>query len=250
MYDVVLLVDDSGSMKFVDDGSSIKDLKFIADIISKVIGLFDEDGISIRFLNNDVAYDGLTKGQDIRDKIDKIYFHGPTPLGRALNDKCIQPLFIEPLRDQKLQKPLMFIVLTDGVADDECVVERALELVKRTCNDQNIGNACVFQFTQLGKDPNAHAFLTRLDNNGENKLAASVANTRFAKIKKVFKFFNFRGETKYQSGYGDIIDTTSGFELERKEIYDAHGIELTPYLWILKLLLGAIDPGYDGLDEQ
>lgn len=63
----------------------------------------------------------------------------------------------------------------------------------------------------MGKDLDAQAFLGRLDNDRD---------------------------------VGGMIDATSYFELEAQE-YQARGIVLTPELWMVKLMVGAIDPTYD-----
>ena len=64
---------------------------------------------------------------------------------------------------------------------------------------------------QVGKDTDAQAFLGRLDNDRE---------------------------------VGNMIDATSYFELEAEE-YKQRGVVLTPELWLVKLMVGAIDPTYD-----
>jgi hypothetical protein len=46
-------------------------------------------------------------------------------------------------------------------------------------------------------------------------------------------------------------DCTSNFENESAEMARANPpVDLTPDLWVLKLILGAIDPSYDTQDEQ
>ena len=63
----------------------------------------------------------------------------------------------------------------------------------------------------MGKDTDAQAFLGRLDNDRD---------------------------------IGGMIDATSYFELEAEE-YQRRGVVLTPELWMVKLMVGAIDPTYD-----
>jgi len=65
--------------------------------------------------------------------------------------------------------------------------------------------------SQVGKDTDAQAFLGRLDNDRD---------------------------------VGGMVDATSYFELEAEE-YKQRGIVLTPELWMVKLMVGAIDPTYD-----
>lgn len=48
-----------------------------------------------------------------------------------------------------------------------------------------------------------------------------------------------------------MVDCTSNFENESAEMARANPpVDLTPDLWVLKLILGAIDPSYDTQDEQ
>ena len=44
-------LDDSGSMAFEESGERIKDLRLILERVVSVTTLFDEDGISLRFMN-------------------------------------------------------------------------------------------------------------------------------------------------------------------------------------------------------
>ena len=66
----------------------------------------------------------------------------------------------------------------------------------------------------MGKDQEAQAFLGRLDNDRV---------------------------------VGGMIDATSYYELEAEE-YARKGIQLTPDLWMVKLMVGSIDPSYDEQD--
>ncbi len=66
----------------------------------------------------------------------------------------------------------------------------------------------------MGKDQEAQAFLGKLDNDPV---------------------------------VGGMIDATSYYELEAEE-YAKKGITLTPDLWMVKLMVGSIDPSYDEQD--
>lgn len=76
--------------------------------------------------------------------------------------------------------------------------------------------ACAFQFAQVGNDLKARAFLNMLDND------ATV---------------------------GKMVDCTSNFEVEQDEMRKV-GVSLDPATWLVKLLLGSIDPSYDTKDER
>ena len=54
LYDVVIYVDDSGSMSFEENGERIKDLQLILQRAAFAATLFDEDGVDLRFMNEDL----------------------------------------------------------------------------------------------------------------------------------------------------------------------------------------------------
>jgi hypothetical protein len=54
LYDVIIYVDDSGSMSFEENGERIKDLQLILQRSVFAATLFDEDGIEMRFMNEDI----------------------------------------------------------------------------------------------------------------------------------------------------------------------------------------------------
>lgn len=51
LFDVVLYLDDSGSMAFEEGGSRIDDLKLVVQRVAQATALFDQDGIQVRFMN-------------------------------------------------------------------------------------------------------------------------------------------------------------------------------------------------------
>ncbi|MBO1765011.1 hypothetical protein JQN64_27965, partial [Escherichia coli] len=78
--------------------------------------------------------------------------------------------------------------------------------------------AVAFEFAQVGNDEAARKFLSKLD---EHPVI------------------------------GPEVDCTSNFENEQEEMMRANPpVDLTPDLWIIKLLLGAIDRSYDSKDEK
>lgn len=68
---------------------------------------------------------------------------------------------------------------------------------------------------QVGRDQRAQAFLAKLDKDAD---------------------------------IGDIIDCTSYYELEAEE-FKRKGIDMTVELWLVKMMVGAIDDSYDAEDE-
>lgn len=58
----------------------------------------------------------------------------------------------------------------------------------------------------------------------------------------------FLGILDNDQSIGGMVDATSYYELEAEE-YGRKGVNLTPELWLVKLMVGAIDPTYDEQDE-
>lgn len=106
-------------MQFEEDGERIKDMKLILTRAVNAAMLFDDDGISIRFMNSwsgmDLReMDGIRSEQTIENIIGKVPFRGLTPLGTELRTKVLDPFVIGPARNGQLSKPVLVITITDG----------------------------------------------------------------------------------------------------------------------------------------
>lgn len=214
LYDIVVYADDSGSMQFAENGSRIDDLKEILSKVSEVATLFDEDGILIRFMNSNAAGNGIKSPADAEALLKNISFDGTTPLGSALDAKVVKPLFVNNLRN--LQKPILVIAITDGEpSEDPGIIKRVIVEANETARRSRYGSGAIaFEFAQVGKDAKAQQFLASLDNDAR---------------------------------VGHMIDATSYYELEAEE-FKRKGMTLTPSLWLIKLMVGAIDPDKDRHD--
>ncbi len=84
LYDVILYIDDSGSMAFEENGERIDDLKLILARVAFATSLFDEDGIQIRFMNSPEQGNNIKSEQQVNDMIAHTRFSGLTPMGREL----------------------------------------------------------------------------------------------------------------------------------------------------------------------
>lgn len=91
LYDVIIYADDSGSMAFEEGGERIADLKLILGRVAEVATLFDDDGISIRFMNSPVNGDGIKDAAAANNVVAQVQFNGLTPLGTNLDAKVSQP---------------------------------------------------------------------------------------------------------------------------------------------------------------
>ncbi|MCJ1366687.1 hypothetical protein MMC16_005817 [Acarospora aff. strigata] len=233
LFDIILYIDDSGSMAFEEKGERIKDLHLILSRVAYAAALFDEDGISVRFMNTPRGkfergktggyyYDGIRSEQEVQSLMSKVLFQGLTQLGTHLKDLVLEPLVLAKARSGTLRKPVLVITITDGqpAGEPEGAVADAIRYASTELSrDPRYGQGAIsFQFAQVGGDTKAREFLASLDSD---------------------------------PGIGHLIDCTSGFEYEQEEMSKANPpVNLTPDLWLIKLLLGAIDSSYDTKDER
>jgi len=174
LYDVILFIDDSGSMQFEENGERIDDMKLVLKRVSQAACLFDEDGISVRFMNSVLPErapgvsigDGVKDEAQINDLLRTVKFQGLTPLGRELRRKVIDGIVLKQLRQGPLKKPILVIVVTDGQpAGDEPNNNAVIQTVGAAVNElrQFGSGAIAFEFAQVGNDTKAREFLGRLD---------------------------------------------------------------------------------------
>ena len=174
LYDVVIYIDDSGSMAFEEQGERIKDLELIMQRVAFAATLFDEDGydspttlqvkvgvtdiefsIEIRFMNDDSTppnmLGNIRTEQQIAQVMSNRRYKGLTPFGTKLRQKVIDGIVLPKLRQPR--KPVLVIGITDGQPAGENA--GALEdTIRYAVNStQNLGpGAVAFQFAQVGND--------------------------------------------------------------------------------------------------
>lgn len=166
LFDVILYVDDSGSIEFEEKGLRKDQLRQILGIVATAAATFDQDGISVRFMNSMERGDGIRSVADVEMLVSRVRFSGLTPLGTSLKDKVIDPMVVGPARANRLDKPVLVITITDGQPAGEPhgalrgVIRYAVDETSRT----RYGPGAVsFQFTQVGNDQRAREFLSDLD---------------------------------------------------------------------------------------
>lgn len=171
LYDVILYVDDSGSMAFEENGERIDDLKLIINRVAFAAGLFDDDGIQVRFMNSNEQGNGIRSPQQVEELIGRIRFQGLTPMGRELQNKVLGPLVINAAQAGQLRKPVLVIIITDGQPTGESsrdisqIITGASRQLQQ--NPRYGKGAVAFQFAQVGNDIKAREFLKQLDENRE-----------------------------------------------------------------------------------
>lgn len=165
-------------MEFEENGARIGELKEIISAVVHVATLFDDDGISIRFMNDfpsNPAVDGfdmrrldrIQNEQVVEQIFSKVQYVGITPLGTELRNKVIDPLVLGPARARQLQKPVLVITITDGQPTGE-PANAISDTIRYASNElsrmpQYGPGAISFQFAQVGNDQLAREFLGRLD---------------------------------------------------------------------------------------
>lgn len=166
LFDIILYVDDSGSIEFEEKGVRKEQLKQVLGIIATAASTFDQDGISVRFMNSMEMGDGIRNADDVNMLVSRVRFQGLTPLGTGLKNKVLDPMVIGPARANRLDKPVLVITITDGQPAGEPLdtvansIRQATEEVART---QYGRGAVSFQFSQVGNDQKARDFLGSLD---------------------------------------------------------------------------------------
>lgn len=166
LFDVVLYVDDSGSIEFEENGLRKEQLKQILGIVATAASTFDQDGISVRFMNNAENGDGIRNAADVHNLVSRIRFSGLTPLGTSLRNKVVDPMVIGPARAGRLEKPVLVITITDGQPAGEAhsMVADTIRLAIDEVSRSRYGRGAVsFQFSQVGNDTRARQFLSDLD---------------------------------------------------------------------------------------
>lgn len=208
-------------MAFEEGGNRIEDMKEIVSKAAYAASLFDADGIDVRFMNSDVQGNNIRSEQEVESLIASVKFKGLTPMGTQLRAKVIEPLVVQKARANQLRKPVLIIVITDGQPAGEAngAVFDALKYASDSLARTQYGKGAVsFQFAQVGNDLKAREFLGKLDD---------------------------------EPGIGELVDCTSVFEVEQDEMSRAvPPVDLTPDIWLMKLILGAIDSSYDTKDEK
>lgn len=208
-------------MQFEENGERIDDMKLILQKAAFAASLFDSDGIEVRFMNSSTQGNNVRTAQEVDQLIQHVQFKGLTPMGTQLKNKVIEPLLVQRARSNQLRKPVLIIIITDGqpAGEPEGAVFDAIKYASNELSRSPYGKGAVsFQFAQVGNDLKARAFLGKLDD---------------------------------EPGVGELVDSTSNFEVEQDEMSHANPpVDLTPELWLLKLLLGAVDSSYDTKDEK
>ncbi len=223
LYDIILFLDDSGSMSSAEDEgrpqseanmNRYETLKHVVSTLVFCATLVDEDGISIRFMNSREQGNGITSMGQVHQIFQQTRPSGTTPMGEQLKAKVIDGILGQYITSRQLQKPVLIVTVTDGVPDNHSAVSNAIKYAKNLCRQNGYSdNTLEFGFAQIGRNREATEWLNKLDQDPD---------------------------------FGDMVDATSHFDIEQAQC----GPSFTASDWIIKLMLGSIDSAYDKADER
>jgi hypothetical protein len=155
-------------MSFEEGGERIKDLRVILERVASIATVFDEDGVSMRFMN--ATYDmsvveHVRTEQQIERLMSTVQFKGMTPMGTELRHKVIDGIIMPKIQRRQYTKPHLVIVITDGqpAGEPATAVFDTVKYAAKEVGRAHGPGAIAFQFAQVGNDLKARDFLAKLD---------------------------------------------------------------------------------------
>ncbi|ODQ78800.1 hypothetical protein BABINDRAFT_162481 [Babjeviella inositovora NRRL Y-12698] len=231
-FDVVLYVDNSGSMADIKRQTEFKTL--MLDLM-KTVSIKD-DGFSLRFMNkNDqiqqgvyqdlgLSFDNIRSEQTLKDILNSphVGYFGVTPLASQLHQNVIKPMVLSKIPARGLAKPVMVVVLTDGMpygelppfSDRDGIAQMVKQTRRELLKYGYPAGAVLYQFAQVGDDKPAADYLNGLDDDRD---------------------------------IGDLIDVTNVYAKEKLQMNNDVADRM---FYLKKLVLGPIDEQFDKADER
>lgn len=182
---------------FEENGERIDDLKMIVSRAVNAAILFDDDGISLRFMKwgpgstspkgvdtRNFQLDNIRSEEDLSRIIENVHFTGVTPLGSSLQDRILRPMVLDRISRNALEKPVLVLTITDGKPTGEKYGERTLQnTIQNTAatlgrSKYGVG-AVSYQIAQVGNDRAATEWLASLDNDPDIGQLVDVTSSKF-----------------------------------------------------------------------
>jgi len=166
-YDLILVIDKSGSMQ-TNDGPPAGLTRWEAAeeaalALAHAAAKYDQDGITVvTFNNSHKLYDGVTP-----DKVTQVFAENE-PQGGTDTAGVLKMLFNRYFTSKAggEAKPQIIQVITDGAPNDQNAVARVIiDATQKMDRDEELA----VQFIQYGNDQGARAFLQFLDDELEGK---------------------------------------------------------------------------------
>lgn len=157
-YDFIICVDQSGSMgepsTKMEGKSRWQEAEEFTRAFARFAGAVDDDGLTVITFNSSATMtDGVTP-----EKVGEL-FTTKRPSGSTNLTAALEAAFKKHFSNSK---PTIVLVMTDGVPDSEATAARSIVAAsKKLEKDADLA----IQFVQIGDNPEAAAFLRRLDDN-------------------------------------------------------------------------------------
>ncbi|EPS41458.1 hypothetical protein H072_4651 [Dactylellina haptotyla CBS 200.50] len=213
LYDFAILCDDSWSMHAACNKKGedrITRLKLTLRKITELATLIEPSGISIRFINHeeDGNWDQIRSQGYLDSLLETVEWGGFTNIGTELNDKIIQPMVIDKMRDGAFKKPLIVIAITDGdpTDDDPRTFEKMIAACKGSEEVKGYGEATVvFIVSRVGSDVAAKDFLSSIEKNKELKEWIYCSMDQLDDNAAFMRHATLAGKAKGDKGYARKI---------------------------------------------
>jgi hypothetical protein len=184
-------------MAFEEQGERIKDLRLILERVASTATIFDEDGVSLRFMNANYQInllENIRSEQQIGQLMDSVQYKGLTPMGTELRKKVIDGIVLPKIRDRRYTKPHLVIIITDGQPAGEATstVFDTIKYAAQEVGRQFGSGGIAFQIAQVGNDQKAREFLGKLD---EDPVVGKLVDCTSSKLR--WSLLGF-GETRFQ----------------------------------------------------
>lgn len=138
LYDIVLFLDDSGSMETFEPKENMSRFSILSEVV-KTIGfwasLMDSDGVVVRFFNSNVEGNGVSSLAEIQSLFQTVKPSNSTPMGEELDNKIFSKVVNPYLSTGTLNRPVIVVTITDGIPNNE---QRVIDTIKK-CKD-----ACLY----------------------------------------------------------------------------------------------------------
>lgn len=167
-YDIILMLDKSGSMeeKLSNGKTRWEQAQESTIAWARQAEKYDSNGITvIPFAGTWKEYQDVTGGGD---KVKQI-FKENSPAGSTNTHLALEYVLNKYLTNAKTAKPILILCVTDGAPTDEVATAKVIAAAThRMERDEQIG----IQFLQIGNDPGATKFLKMLDDDLVSKYGA------------------------------------------------------------------------------
>lgn len=164
--DFIVLVDKSGSMgEPYKAGSKQTRWEHAQEAclqMARECMKYDDNGITVGIFHNKLKlYENVTDGaEQLKQIFQENQPGGSTDTAMAVS-KVINEYLDAKAKDAATAKPIIVVILTDGIPDDEAALVKVIvDATKKIATREEIG----LEFIQVGNDAHAKEFLNRLDN--------------------------------------------------------------------------------------